>query len=759
MASATEGIDPFPANPISELVDLSAEFDSLPPLDHLFFSHNSDSAPAAFSTDLGIGEDDYELDLDFSFDDLYMDEDAGEIMLADHKGQITELPVDRGSPLDSKDSNSVAISEDRKEIRVIDALNFASDGKETCNDDREHAFGIDQLKKSGDLSSDSSRVNVSSSPEAGSIGNNKISKQQISVDHWSRKIGDFSSEISRPASSQGSGNAGSGSEAMEFHSHNFDRDISSKLPDCKIKVEEEGGKYIPKRKKESEDVITESRIRKFRKSSANMEADGSGGPEDDRRKARLIRNRESAQLSRQRKKHYVEELEDKVRAMHATITDLNGKISYLMAENANLRQQLGGGVMCPPPPGVYTHHPMAPVGYPWMPCPPYAMNGSQTPVVPIPRLKPQQPLPAPKSKKSDSKKSDSKKTEVKTKKVASISLLGLLVFLFLFGAVVPMVNLKYRGMGNQVHNGHQDWILTVNSDGNRSGKGMGSDFKTKFDYDDKERRFRGSYVKEKKEATAGRGESSKEGNFSLPLVASLYVPRNDKLVKIDGNLIIHSVLASEKAMKSQKTSATMKSKTTGLAVPKNVAPAWAYSEAGKNRNRQPHLFKNQNERRRALADSSKASSDDPQQWFREGLAGPMLSSGLCTEVFQFDMSPGAVIPASSAMNTSSNHQSNSTQLTKRIKRRSLRGLPDHLHNMTGEHIESNYTKESLHDNKSASPMIVSVLVDPKDSEADGIMGWKSVPRIFVVVLQERVKYVTYSCVLPIKKGSNPHLVR
>ncbi|KAG5611450.1 hypothetical protein H5410_022731 [Solanum commersonii] len=35
-----------------------------------------------------------------------------------------------------------------------------------------------------------------------------------------------------------------------------------------------------------------------------------------------------------------------------------------------------------------------------------------------------------------------------------------------------------------------------------------------------------------------------------PLADFLYVPRNDTLVKIDGNLIIESVLASEKPMES-----------------------------------------------------------------------------------------------------------------------------------------------------------------------------------------------------------------
>uniref|UniRef100_A0A7N0ZXL5 BZIP domain-containing protein n=1 Tax=Kalanchoe fedtschenkoi TaxID=63787 RepID=A0A7N0ZXL5_KALFE len=737
-----DAIDLIPLIPYPHS-DLTAEFDSLPipPLDPLYFNDN-----IGFPTDLGIGDERDEFDLDFTLEDLYMDEDSGDIFdgMAGAGGGggcggVGVVSADLGSPVGSKDSNSVENSEERKESTVVEVFDCACAGfKEEFEAD-----------KSGNHTSDCSGV----------MG-------QVSVDHWSRKIGEFSGEVSRPASSQGSGNAGSGLEAVEFHRKDIDRDISSRVVDYKIKLEEEGKKCMPKRKKENEHgVITESRNRKFRKAAVSMETDvNCEGPEEEKRKTRLMRNRESAQLSRQRKKHYVEELEDKVKAMHATITDLNGKISYIMAENASLRQQLGGGVMPPPHPGVYPLHPMAPMGYPWMPCPPYAMNGSQTPVVPIPRLKSQQPLTAPKSKKSDSKKSESKKTEVKTKKVASISLLGFLFFLFLFGALVPVMNIKSGGVGSQVRSLHQDRIITVNAFANRSGSGMGFGFpEGKFDNDGKGRPCKNSNVKGRTEAEAQSGESCKDGNSSLPLIASLYVPRNDKLVKIDGNLIIHSVLASEKAMASQKASPTMKSEKTGLAVAKNVAPAWAYSEAGKNRNRQSDMYRNPNERRRALTESSKTSSDDPQQWFREGLAGPMLSSGLCTEVFQFDMSPeanpGAVIPASSAMNTSSNHQSNSTQISKRINRRTLRGLPNLL-NITEKHMESNYTKENFHGNNSASPMIVSVLVDPKegsDTEADGIMGSKSLPRIFVVVLLERVKYVTYSCVLPIK-GSSPHLV-
>ncbi|KAG6575296.1 putative TPR repeat-containing protein, partial [Cucurbita argyrosperma subsp. sororia] len=74
--------------------------------------------------------------------------------------------------------------------------------------------------------------------------------------------------------------------------------------------------------------------------------------DEEKRNARLMRNRESVQLSRQRKKHYVEELEDKLRSMHSTIAELNSKISYVMTENEGLRQQLSGSGMCQPPPPV-----------------------------------------------------------------------------------------------------------------------------------------------------------------------------------------------------------------------------------------------------------------------------------------------------------------------------------------------------------------------------------------------------------------------
>ncbi|XP_047949987.1 bZIP transcription factor 17 [Salvia hispanica] len=551
--------------------------------------------------------------------------------------------------------------------------------------------------------------------------------------------------------------------------------VRNSVVDEKIKLEEPASKIssisLLKRKKEGEDLThSDSRI-KFRKSNCNAENNNSSNSneglseEDERRKARLLRNRESAQLSRQRKKHYVEELEDKVRSMHSTIQDLNSKISYFMAENATLRQQMGGGSgttappavaapppMAAPPPGMYTHPAMM---YPWMPYPqPYMMKsqGSQVPLVPIPRLKPQQPVQGSKtSKRTESKKNDGPKT----KKVAGVSFLGLLFFIMLFGGLAPMINVRYGGAREAFAGGesykaggfsekHSGRVLMVNG--------------TEFDEKDGGRREYSSnssvHYGQRGQGSPGdpsADESVRLRNGSEPLAASLYVPRNDKLVKIDGNLIIHSILASEKAMASNQHG----SGETGLAVP-DLAPAIPGQDVGRNGARHPLL--------RALGaadqDGTKSTAADGrlQQWFREGLAGPMLNAGMCTEVFQFDVSAssasGAIVPASTSRNISEAESKNSTHPSKARNRRILHPIP--FHNISGQHTSE---KEDLNIKKNSSSMVVSVLFDPRevsDAEVDGVMGTKSLSRIFVVVLMDSVRYVTYSCMLPFKAA--PHLV-
>ncbi|ESQ44415.1 hypothetical protein EUTSA_v10005827mg [Eutrema salsugineum] len=496
--------------------------------------------------------------------------------------------------------------------------------------------------------------------------------------------------------------------------------------DQKFKTEEEASTTSTrKRKKESEEETSEdSRNSKYRRSDEDGVASiVTGGEEDDeKRNARLIRNRESAQLSRQRKKHYVEELEEKVKNMHSTITQLKSKISYFVAENATLRQQVGSGRgMCWKPSGMYP--PLAPMPYPWMPCPAYMAKpqGSQVPLLPIPRLKPQQ-----------SSVAKVKKSEGKTKKVASISVLGLVFCLFLFGALAPILNFSYGGTSG-VFYGEYDRL-----------RGRALDVSGHCG------RYSDQGVRRNVSATV---DSVSLGNGSEPLAASLFVPRNEKLVKIDGNLIIHSVLASEKAM----VSVTKNEGQSGVELTKGFSPSLP-----------KHLY---SEKQKGLSSSnSDDSSEDQlesttangkmQQWFREGVAGPLFGSGMCTEVFQFDVSStsGVIIPASPATQQPKN---TTDSYNRKNNRRILRGgLPVSDLNLAKDQNSSSKENFRTSTTKPDPSMVVSMLVDPRegsDGDTDGTMrGTKSLPRVFVVVLVDGMKYVTYSCLLP--RPEVPHLV-
>ncbi|CAA0812864.1 bZIP transcription factor 17 [Striga hermonthica] len=756
-----------------------------PPLDNTFFSEDlliGGDGPNADDANNGVGVLEG-LEFDFSFDDLCLP-------ISDDLDHLLE-PALAPIPQSGSDPNVSQSSPNFDQFRSV----FKSTSEEL-----RHLLGDGEFL--GDQSWEGSGVMSSSSPEmesqqiSGYLNMPSPESNGSNRDSAENCGGDADEKVLKCNSleSEGSGNCGGGADEKVLKcnppesedSENFlsnvsedtcaTRSVSSSpnssnssirvgVVDRKIKLEEpanSNGSTSLKRKNDGVDLANdsiESRTNKYRKSSnCSLENHNTSGnnngvssEEEEKRKARLLRNRESAQLSRQRKKHYVEELEDKVKTLHSTIQDLNAKITFFMAENATLRQQMGGTAagapppppMAPPPPGMYPHPAMM---YPWMPCPPPYMvkpQGSQVPLVPIPRLKKKQPAQAPKT----SKKVDGKKNEApKTKKVASVSFLGLLFFLMLFGGLVPIFNTRYGGVreafkggDGYIGNGLRGRVLMVNG----------------TEYGEKHSGFRG----QPSGVDPSAGEFVRSGNGSEPLVASLYVPRNDKLVKIDGNLIIHSVLATEKAMSSDGKGG----RETGLVVSRDLAPARI------NGARHPPL--------RALGSGSvdkdgvKSTANDGslQQWFREGLAGPMLSSGLCTEVFQFDVSAaGAIIPAGPATTATRNVSKVQTQNTtnptnKARNRRILHPVhhpePSH-HNISTEQSCENPKKENLNGNKYASSMVVSVLFDPReavDADVDGVMRTKSLSRIFVVVLIDSVKYVTYSCMLPFA-GSGPHLV-
>ncbi|KAF9679509.1 hypothetical protein SADUNF_Sadunf06G0022300 [Salix dunnii] len=742
-----------PQNPNTSTESMAEEFNSqlpTPPLDPLFFDQNSDNFDVP---DLSSNFDDIP-DFDITFDDLsdlYLPSENEQFLF--HNNTVNPDPGQPGNNLDlqpgpfegcfgglasnpvnleSADSGGSGICGDHGELEVDKYLNPSLSEAESCDSGRSdyQGSGLSPVSSHGSGNSGSSVLNAGS-PESGT----NVNPCNIVVDQ----------------------------KLMKAETESAKKRKNAKITVAKRKKEMGDGedgeimRNLKSRKAESENV------------SANVNGSASLSGEEEKRMARLIRNRESAQLSRQRKKHYVEELEDKVRMMHSTIAELNGRISYFMAENATLRQQLSGNGACPPP----MYAPMAP--YPWVPYASYVVKpqGSQVPLVPIPRLKPQQTLLVAKPKKVESKKG-----EGKTKKVASVSLFGFLFFILLFRYLVPIADVKFGGVreggmsglgfvSERFYDQHKGRVLIVDGHTNGLGEKVGVGYSNNRRHCERGHNGcpeRDSANKGASEHLSGSDEFGQFGNVSEHLAASLYVPRNDRLVKIDGNLIIHSVLASERAMVSHESPKVNITKETALAI----------LGVGNNRGRHSHIYRTQTEQQKALDSGSADTSKDNlksstakgklQQWFREGLAGPLLSHGMCTEVFQFDVSPasGAIVPTSSVANMTAEHQQNNyTRLKKGNNRRILRGLPIPLPgsnlNITGEHVGRNTQNENFHGNKSVSPMVVSVLVDPRESsdrEVDGVISPKSLSRIFVVVLLDSIKYVTYSCVLP---SAAPHL--
>ncbi|XP_073275198.1 bZIP transcription factor 17-like [Primulina huaijiensis] len=766
-----------------------ADFSSslvIPPLDDAFFSQHfmESNVSGDNQYDDAFHED---VDFDFSFDDLCLPSSDLDELLSDPIYNTNHLEngnlfdeANAGSGLNFDQYHGVFKS-DCPNLRHLPAgSNKSSNGSGVLDS---NSPGLESNQISGYLNVPSPESDGSNPGNSGCSG--AEAKGTYCPSPESQGSGNCCSNVSK-----NSENCARSVNSMPDANFGL---ISSDTVDQKIKSRGSPNNNVNssmlKRKKESNDLAVchvdnnlGSRINKFRKSEYNVETNHnncsiSGSNEDDgKKKARLMRNRESAQLSRQRKKQYVDELEDKVRTMHSTIQDLNAKISFFMTENMTLRQQMGAGGSngAVPPPQMATPHPgMFPhpaTMYPWMPsAPPYMMrlNGSQVPLVPIPRLKSQQQANVAKvSKKVEAKKSGG----AKSKKVAAVSFIGLLFFIILFGDLVPIISMKYGGVreafssdnsyvGGGYYENYHGRLLVKN----------GTEHVEKYGGERESSCNSGGGGHCSQRGDGSRGEPGTDeivhlGNGSKPLVASLYVPRNDKLVKIDGNLIIHSVLASEKAMISRGQGGGV----NGLAVRGDLAPAVPVPGMGRNDARLPHL----RELGSGSADKdslkSKANDGRLQQWFREGLSGPMLSSGMCTEVFQFDVSSastsGAIVPATASRNISEQQNKNSSHLSKGRNRRILHGhpipFPGSSHNISEEQAGRHSQNKNLNINKSASSVVVSVLVDPReasDTDVDGVMGAKALSRIFVVILIDSVKYVTYSCMLPFR-GAAPHLV-
>lgn len=593
------------------------------------------------------------------------------------------------------------------------------------------------------------------------------------------------------------------------------------------------------------------------------------GDEDEKRKARLMRNRESAQLSRQRKKSYIDELEEKVKSMNSTIAELNNTIAFMNAENIKLKQQLG--VLCQAP-NTANQHTVAPfpMPYPWPPYPAYpgpvmgVGNGGRVPLLPLPRLKShsQQPSTPCKDRKplkspAAAVSSEQKLAKKRIKKVASVVFLGFFFFIFfLLGRIGQLLDAKdliFREsssrelLGNSIEELTKGGLLFKPGGGGRvltswdkernftevtasnnhlgdvhldmelgPGRLPGSEKRN----DKRNATFTDHYTDSDNDRMKMNSYIYPENNSSTALVASLFVPRNDKLVKIDGNLIIHSVLAGEEASRSLSASQSRcnkdghvdnislktESEKNSLAVRTErqralAAAAAATTDSGRNVDTSPEFLGNaaENPNYRALASNFRTSYREDmestavdrslQQWFQEGLAGPVLSSGMCTEVFQFDASPNSpsttanskiVTSVASRIANNSGGQSSNNSSGSKINeaQRSAPVYPSKNRRVSyavplpparaplKDIIERNFTDhaEIIHEergyrrnNTAPSSMVVSILVDPRETSDDGMLSSGSLSRIFVVVLVDSVKYVTYSCVLP-SKGSGSHLV-
>jgi hypothetical protein len=145
---------------------------------------------------------------------------------------------------------------------------------------------------------------------------------------------------------------------------------------------------------------------------------------------------------------------------------------------------------------------------------------------------------------------------------------------------------------------------------------------------------------------------------------------------------------------------------------------------------------------------------------------------MCTEVFQFDISAasGGIIPTSSIVNSSANLTQKIPTPTATGKLKNRRIMYNEVIPLTGKSVNNteprslNRTSESSKlpdtDSKPTSSAVVSVLADPREAgngDGDPRVSPKPLSRIFVVVLLDGIRYVTYSCTLPFK-GASPHLV-
>jgi len=102
------------------------------------------------------------------------------------------------------------------------------------------------------------------------------------------------------------------------------------------------GKSTPKKRKQAQTESLESQQAKLLKVSEHdfLEDDNSDHEETNKRQRRLVKNREAAQLFRQRQKAYIQNLEKKVNDLNFENQQHRSKVELLTTENRLLSDQL-----------------------------------------------------------------------------------------------------------------------------------------------------------------------------------------------------------------------------------------------------------------------------------------------------------------------------------------------------------------------------------------------------------------------------------
>eukprot|EP00850_Spirogloea_muscicola_P021152 SM000239S08057 [mRNA] locus=s239:189070:193085:+ [translate_table: standard] len=567
--------------------------------------------------------------------------------------------------------------------------------------------------------------------------------------------------------------------------------------------------------------------------------DTEAGDTDDKRLARLQRNRESAQLSRQRKKYYMDELEGRLKAMQTSVAELTATVTHLTSENMGLKRQLAYFYQAAGGPGG------RPVpGPPLMPMPrgpPFSamlagrlLPGQAPPPVPIPRLKTQRsgtaaarkakaasavPNGAEAQSVASGEKGNRGTKRLRAAEGATVAMLSLFCFAMFLSPKAPREWLLPRQSTALVGGWEEAWgsggeglageeaVLVLDGSPTVSSK-AGARVLMGFvdDFDAVNATSSGQQWQSSAAVLAGTGNAPQgdscagcerlhvklgaklgvfratentvnstshvlELNATQPVPASLMVPRSNGLVQIDGSLIIQAVMAGDKAAKALVQRKEHQLGTDGrsrrplrvVEMQKLKAQAMVAIEGSGDVDTKRALMAKQGtngggpKRLPAAEDGAQL-----QEWFGGNIAaGSVLSSGMCMEVFQFDASPvqtqetaksTAAEAAAAASNAVQNRTTMPVPRSKR-SRRDLYAMPmppvGSSKSEASSAAEDGESKEQCRQNRPAnSSMVVSVLASPQDV-AGATVGSGRLSQIFVVVLVNEVKYVTYSCGLPI----------